>query len=53
MEKEWRFGFIRCFCTNESRSLMSAIYDERKDEDEFLYVTYSRENTFGCRLPLF
>ncbi|KGN46571.1 autophagy-related protein 8f [Cucumis sativus] len=28
-------------------SLMSAIYDERKDEDGFLYVTYSGENTFG------
>lgn len=30
-----------------SGSLMSAIYDERKDEDGFLYVTYSGENTFG------
>ena len=29
---------------------MSAIYDERKDEDGFLYVTYSGENTFGWRL---
>jgi GABA(A) receptor-associated protein len=27
--------------------LMSAIYDEHKDEDGFLYVTYSGENTFG------
>lgn len=26
---------------------MSAIYDEKKDEDGFLYVTYSGENTFG------
>eukprot|EP00271_Cylindrocystis_brebissonii_P015526 TRINITY_DN38444_c0_g1_i1.p1 TRINITY_DN38444_c0_g1~~TRINITY_DN38444_c0_g1_i1.p1 ORF type:complete len:118 (+),score=31.02 TRINITY_DN38444_c0_g1_i1:236-589(+) len=27
--------------------LMSAIYDEKKDEDGFLYITYSGENTFG------
>lgn len=26
---------------------MSTIYDEKKDEDGFLYVTYSGENTFG------
>ncbi|XP_019195902.1 PREDICTED: autophagy-related protein 8f-like isoform X3 [Ipomoea nil] len=28
-------------------ALMSAVYDEKKDEDGFLYVTYSGENTFG------
>ncbi|GAA5821798.1 hypothetical protein JCM10212_005333 [Sporobolomyces blumeae] len=28
-------------------ALMSQIYDEHKDEDGFLYVTYSGENTFG------
>ncbi|XP_057996608.1 autophagy-related protein 8C-like [Hevea brasiliensis] len=28
-------------------SLMSAIYEESKEEDGFLYVTYSGENTFG------
>lgn len=26
---------------------MSQIYDEQKDEDGFLYVQYSGENTFG------
>lgn len=26
---------------------MSAIYDELKDKDGFLYVTYAGENTFG------
>ncbi|KAL6546758.1 Autophagy-related protein 8C-like [Orobanche minor] len=31
-----------------SAALMSAIYDEHKDEDGFLYMTYSGENTFGC-----
>lgn len=26
---------------------MSAVYEEKKEEDGFLYVTYSGENTFG------
>ena len=30
-----------------SAALMSAIYEENKDEDGFLYMTYSGENTFG------
>ena len=28
-------------------SMISLIYDENKDKDGFLYVTYSGENTFG------
>ncbi|KAJ8754673.1 hypothetical protein K2173_010764 [Erythroxylum novogranatense] len=28
-------------------SIMAALYQEHKDEDGFLYVTYSGENTFG------
>ncbi|KAI7979778.1 Autophagy-related protein 8f [Camellia lanceoleosa] len=32
--------------------IMSAIYDEKKDEDGFLYVTYSGENTFGDQILL-
>ncbi|GAA5877821.1 hypothetical protein JCM16303_000250 [Sporobolomyces ruberrimus] len=28
-------------------AFMSQIYEEHKDEDGFLYVTYSGENTFG------
>lgn len=28
---------------------MSAIYEENKDEDGFLYMTYSGENTFGSQ----
>jgi GABA(A) receptor-associated protein len=28
-------------------TLMSQIYDEYKDEDGFLYISYSGENTFG------
>lgn len=28
-------------------ALMSSIYDDHKDEDGFLYIQYSGENTFG------
>lgn len=28
-------------------ALMSEVYDKHKDEDGFLYLTYSGENTFG------
>ena len=28
-------------------SLLGSIYDEHKDRDHFLYITYSGENTFG------
>jgi GABA(A) receptor-associated protein len=30
-----------------SSELMSRIYEKYKDEDGFLYITYSGENTFG------
>nr|GMD82521.1 autophagy-related protein 8F [Ipomoea batatas] len=33
-------------------AIMSAIYDEKKDEDGFLYVTYGGENTFGDHIPV-
>lgn len=29
-------------------ALMSSIYEEHKDEDGFLYILYSGENTFGA-----
>ena len=33
-------------------SLVSSIYSTDKHDDGYLYVTYSGENTFGCRLPV-
>ncbi|PNH07290.1 Autophagy-related protein 8d [Tetrabaena socialis] len=29
-------------------ALMSSIYEDHKDEDGFLYISYSGENTFGA-----
>jgi len=29
-------------------ALMASVYEQSKDEDGFLYITYSGENTFGC-----
>lgn len=29
-------------------ALMSSIYEDHRDEDGFLYITYSGENTFGA-----
>jgi len=29
-------------------ALMSTVYEVQKDEDGFLYITYSGENTFGA-----
>lgn len=31
----------------ETSKVMSQIYDENKDEDGFLYITYCGENVFG------
>ncbi|RLV96291.1 Autophagy-related protein 8 [Spathaspora sp. JA1] len=33
-------------------ALISTIYEEHKDEDGFLYVLYSGENTFGEKVPI-
>lgn len=30
--------------------LMTVLYEKHKDPDEFLYITYSGENTFGAKL---
>lgn len=31
-------------------AIMSAIYEDNKDEDGFLYMSYSGENTFGIMM---
>ncbi|CAH2063350.1 unnamed protein product [Thlaspi arvense] len=31
-------------------AMMSTIYEEKKDDDGFLYVSYSGENTFGSKI---
>jgi len=40
-------AMILCTKLLVAAALMSAIYEENKDQDGFLYMTYSGENTFG------
>ncbi|GMG98683.1 hypothetical protein Nepgr_000523 [Nepenthes gracilis] len=40
------FIFVKNFLP-PSAAMMSAIYEENKEDDGFLYMTYSGENTFG------
>ena len=50
MPLEIGLGYTRgcrsTFC-GDAAALMSDIYQDHKDEDGFLYITYSGENTFG------
>jgi len=41
------FLFVNKVVLPPSATLMSQIYDKYKDEDGFLYISYSGENTFG------
>jgi GABA(A) receptor-associated protein len=41
------FIFVNNNVLPPTASLMSAVYEEYKDADGFLYITYSGENTFG------
>eukprot|EP00252_Welwitschia_mirabilis_P023264 TRINITY_DN6546_c0_g3_i1.p1 TRINITY_DN6546_c0_g3~~TRINITY_DN6546_c0_g3_i1.p1 ORF type:complete len:123 (-),score=33.28 TRINITY_DN6546_c0_g3_i1:167-535(-) len=45
------FIFVNNFLP-PSAAIMSAVYEEHKDADGFLYMTYSGENTFGVDLAL-
>lgn len=42
------FIFVSGNVLPPTASLMSTVYEEHKDEDGFLYITYSGENTFGA-----
>ena len=42
------FLFVSNSTIPSSSSLLSEIYDEYKHTDQFLYLRYSGENTFGC-----
>ena len=41
------FIYVNNSLLPNTSSLVSSIYDEFKDDDGFLYITYSGENTFG------
>lgn len=41
------FVFVEGSVLPPTAAVMSNIYEEYKDEDGFLYMTYSGENTFG------
>jgi hypothetical protein len=41
------FSCVRANLWFQTAALMSHIYEKYKDEDGFLYITYSGENTFG------
>jgi len=44
------FLFVNKSVLPPSGTLMSQIYEKYKDEDGFMYVTYSGENTFGAQI---
>lgn len=43
------FLFVDTGTLPPTASLMQTVYDAHKDEDGFIYMTYSGENTFGSR----
>ena len=45
--EEGIFVFVGKNILPPTASLVSTIYNEHKDEDGFLYMVYSAENTFG------
>ncbi|KAF2075378.1 hypothetical protein CYY_003302 [Polysphondylium violaceum] len=51
-EKASIFLFVNKTNLPPSSQLLSNIYDKYKDEDGFMYIVYSGENTFGGLEPL-
>ena len=41
------FLFVKDNIIPQTASQIKEVYDEHKDEDGFLYITYAGENTFG------
>ena len=42
------FFFVNGRYILKADALMSEVYDQRKDVDGFLYITYTDQNTFGA-----
>ena len=42
------FCFVKDSVIPSTNSIMSKVYEDNVDEDGFLYVSYTGENTFGC-----
>lgn len=42
------FCFVKDSTIPSTNSIMSKVYEDNVDEDGFLYVSYTGENTFGC-----
>ena len=47
VESAYIYMFSVVFCFSFSSLTMGQLYEKEKDEDGFLYVAYSGENTFG------
>ena len=46
-EKDSLYFFVNGKYVLKGDTLMSEVYDQRKDNDGFLYITYTDETTLG------
>ena len=47
-EKDSLYFFVNGRYILKGDTLMSEVYQQRKDPDGFLYITYTDESTLGC-----